>query len=169
MAVKPHSEQDKEIFQMKGRARHKQKGLQFTNSYSRKSSTMLQCTEFLTATHKPWQRAPSPKAAIKPRSIDPSFRVYGQFQPPLFQLPPEHVQMRELKPTDISVRRTMSFTPDSRKSLKGQELRATDTSPLLLFPISFSVPHQSEKKTGCRTFLNRRNLSDLTRKPIKKL
>lgn len=84
MAVKPHSEQDKEIFQMKGRARHKQKGLQFTNSYSRKSSTMLQCTEFLTATHKPWQRAPSPKAAIKPRSIDPSFRVYGQFQPPLF-------------------------------------------------------------------------------------
>lgn len=30
MAVKPHSEQDKEISHMKGRARHKQKGLQFT-------------------------------------------------------------------------------------------------------------------------------------------
>lgn len=29
MAIKAHTEQAKELFQMKGRARHKQKGFQF--------------------------------------------------------------------------------------------------------------------------------------------
>lgn len=85
MAVKAHTEQDKAIFQMKGRARHKQKGLQFKITGSRISSTMLECTELLTAVYKLWKwKPPSPEAAIKPWSIDPSFRVYDLFQLSLF-------------------------------------------------------------------------------------
>lgn len=67
MAVKAHTEQAKEIFQTKGQARHKQKGLQFKTVGSRTSSATVQCTELLTAVWKLWKWKPSsPKAAIKP-------------------------------------------------------------------------------------------------------
>jgi len=85
MAVKAHTVQDKEIFQVKGKARHKQKSLQFKTTDFRSSSTMLQCTELPTAAYKLWkQKPPSPKAAIKPWSTDPSSNVYDLFQLSLF-------------------------------------------------------------------------------------
>lgn len=102
---------------------------------------MLQCTELLTAVYKLWKwKPPSPKAAIKPRSTDPSFSVYNLFWLSLFRLPPEHVQMNELKPTDISLRLSASFTPASRSHSKDKSQGAKSYWNLSLPPLPQFLP-----------------------------